>query len=70
MGSGVTCPGWGDVRVDACLLFSGHQRCSKRWVVWGERKERSVSGSEVRGLVIVREDGLPKGGEICEGVCE
>jgi len=46
--------------LDACLLIAGHQRCSKRWVVWGEGKSRSLIWAEVRRLVIVREDRLPK----------
>ena len=33
--------------LDACLLVTGHQRCSKRWVVRGEGKFRSVGGSEI-----------------------
>ena len=44
----------------ACLLFDGHQRCSKRRVVWGEGKWWSVGRSEVGRLVIVGEDWLPK----------
>jgi len=34
--------------LDACLLLAGHQRCSKRWVVWGEGKLRSSIWVEVR----------------------
>jgi len=46
--------------LSACLLFDGHQRCSKRRVVWGEGKRWSVGRSEVGRLVIVGEDRLPK----------
>ena len=57
--------------LDACLLIAGHQRCSKRWVVWGEGKSRSSIWVEVRGLVIVREDRLPEFiGEVCKSVGE
>ena len=39
---------WGSVSgLDACLLVTGHQRCSKRWVVRGEGKFRSMGGSEI-----------------------
>jgi len=62
----------GDVSgLDACLLIAGHQRCSKRWMVWGEGKLRCLIGPKVGRFMIVGEDWLPKLiSEICEGVGE